>query len=387
MLRHIKIFFSVLKNSDILLWLLCFASAAYGMLLILSIDITSNASHQANLFITQFAALSIGVILSIIVSLSNYKTICRVWYIFSILGISIMIYTLLFGWSAHGIGGKAWISIGPLNLQPSELVKIFFMISFAAHSNYIAKKNLIYKFKGVIQLILHAVVPIGLVLLQGDDGTLLIFVFMFLFMAFGAGVPLKYFFMAMSAILVAVPLIWHFFLGEYQRQRFLTLFNLEENILTYGWQQYQAKVSIASGGLFGKGLFAASRVKSGIVSVQESDFIFSVAGETLGLVGCIIIIALLFVVALRALYIGYSSSDISARVICFGFFSLIVMQTIINIGMCLAMMPVVGITLPFFSSGGSSIISVCLGLGLVQSISINKFDEKDVLFEAKYIVT
>ncbi len=380
-MKQLKRFFSVLKYSDRLLWLLCFVCASYGLILILSIDISS--SSQEGLFKTQLIAMIIGFILAITLALTNYRYICKLWYIFASIGIIAMVYTFIFGWSAHGIGGKAWISIASFNLQPSEIVKIFFMISFATHAAYLERKNLIKKFRGVLLLLLHAAVPISMVLLQGDDGTLLIFIFMFLAMALGAGVLLRYFIIAGLCVSAAVPLLWKFFLGEYQRQRFLTLFNLEENIQTYGWQQYQAKVSIASGKILGKGLFSSSRVKSGIVSVQESDFIFSVAGESLGFLGCFLIIVLLLLLSIRVLHIAYSSKDISARVICFGFFALISMQSIINIGMCLAMVPVVGITLPFFSSGGSSIISVCLGLGLVQSIYINNFDEHSVKFKIR----
>lgn len=385
MIRELKLFFSTFKYTDKILWLFSLFSVAYGLILILSVSTTSTGANN-NLFEIQLIAVALGILISLFLSLTNYKTLCKFWYIWAIFSLILMAYTFKFGWSAHGIGGNAWISIGALNFQPSEIVKIFFMLTFARHVNFLKSKDLLHKFKGVIQLFLHALIPIAMVKLQGDDGTLLIFVFMFLFMSLGAGVQLRYFLIFIALTLAASPLIWKFLLGDYQRQRFLTLFNLEENLKTYGWQQYQAKVSIASGQLLGKGLFTAARVKSGIVSVQESDFIFSVAGEALGLVGCLAIIILLAIIALRVLYIGFLAKNIMGKTICFGFFGLIFSQSIINIGMCLAMMPVVGITLPFFSCGGSSIISTFLGIGLVQSIYVNKFDENSVKYKFKHMI-
>lgn len=385
MIREIKLFFNTFKKTDSILWAFSLFCVVYGLVLILSVSISSNNVNN-NLFLVQAIAIGIGIFISILLSLTNYKTLCKFWYLWAFLSLALMAYTFKFGWSAHGIGGNAWISIGSLNLQPSEIVKIFFMLTFAKHVFFLKSKNLLHKFKGVIQLFLHALVPIAMVKLQGDDGTLLIFVFMFLFMSLGAGVQLRYFLIFIALSIAASPLIWKFLLGDYQRQRFLTLFNLEENLKTYGWQQYQAKVSIASGQLFGKGLFVASRVKSGIVSVQESDFIFSVAGESLGLAGCLAIIILLAVIALRVLYISFLAKNIMGKTICFGFFGLLFSQSFINIGMCLAMMPVVGITLPFFSCGGSSIISVFFGIGLVQSIYVNKFDENSVKYKFKHMI-
>lgn len=385
MIREIKLFFSTLKYTDLILWIFSLFAVIYGLVLILSVSLSSS-SASGNLFTVQLIAASIGILVALFLALTDYKTLCKFWYLWVVLGVLLMAYTFKFGWSAHGVGGNAWISVGSFNFQPSEVVKIFFMLTFAKHVNILKNKKLLHNFKGVIQLFLHALVPISMVKLQGDDGTLLIFIFMFLFMALGAGVEFKYFIFFIIFTILTAPLVWKFLLGNYQRQRFLTLFNLEENLKTYGWQQYQAKVSIASGQLLGKGLFTASRVKAGIVSVQESDFIFSVAGESLGLAGCLAIIAILAIITLRVLYIGFLAKNIMGKTICFGFFGLLFSQTIINIGMCLAMMPVVGITLPFFSCGGSSVVSTFLGVGLIQSIYVNKFDENSVKYKFKHMI-
>lgn len=366
--KKIKFYY---RNTDKVFWLLTLVSSSYGLLLILSVSMYSSMK----LFITQTIAISIGYIAALIIAFMDYRTISKYWYILGILGFLLMIYTIVFGWSPEGVSGNAWISIGSITFQPSELIKIFFMVTFGYHVSVLDKKNMIKTFKGVIQLALHALIPIGLVIVTGDDGTALVFIFMFLIMAFGAGVQARYFIGAGVVAACALPIIWTSYFGDYQRQRFLTLFNLEGNLQTYGWQQYQAKISIGSGQIFGRGLFSSPRVESGIVSVQESDFIFSVAGEAFGLIGCLLIIALLVALCVRCLWIAIHSKSILGRIICLGFFGMVSIQTIINLGMCLAVLPVIGITLPFFSSGGSSVTCLYLGVGLVESVYFNKFDE------------
>ena len=141
-----------------------------------------------------------------------------------------------------------------------------------------------------------------------------------------------------------------------------------------GWQQYQARTSIGSGQLTGKGLFNGPRVETNLVTFQHSDFIFSVAGEELGFIGCTAIIVLLLLYLLRVLYIASKARDDLGRCMCFGFFGLIALQSVSNIGMCLALLPVMGVTLPFFSAGGSSAVCLYLGFGLIQSVYMHRPD-------------
>lgn len=205
--------------------------------------------------------------------------------------------------------------------------------------------------------------------MQGDDGTVLIFAMMFLVMTFAAGVPVKYFTTLGIIVIISIPIMWTFILNNEHRNRILALFDLDGNALTnYGWQQYQGKVSIASGQLNGSGLFNGQRVEYGIVPEQQNDFIFTVAGEELGFIGCILILAILFIIILRIALKGNKVSDYKGKYICYGIFALIASQTIINIGMVLGFIPVVGITLPFFSAGGSSVLSMLLCIGIVQSV-------------------
>ena len=177
---------------------------------------------------------------------------------------------------------------------------------------------------------------------------------MFLCMSLGGGVQLRYFILLGALVAVSVPVLWKFVLSEYQIKRFTSVYNLDDPSiqLNEGYQQVQGRISIGSGQLTGKGLFNGPRVETNLVTFQHSDFIFSVAGEELGFISChhhrIIVIYLL-----RVLYIASKARDDLGRCMCFGFFGLIALQSISNIGMCLALLPVMGVTLPFFSVSGN----------------------------------
>ena len=221
-------------------------------------------------------------------------------------------------------------------------------------------------------LFLHAAIPVLLIHLQGDDGTAIIFFFIFLSMAFGAGVQLRYFTVLFGVMIAAVPVLWQFVFEDYQRNRILNLFHPEADPLGDGLQQIQGRISIGSGQLTGRGLFTAPRVQSSTVPVQESDFIFSVAGEELGLLGCLGILVLLVLLLFRTLQIAFRSGDDLGTFLCFGFFGMIAAQTAFNVSMCLSFLPVMGVTLPFFSAGGSSAACLYLGFGLVQNVAMKK---------------
>lgn len=161
---------------------------------------------------------------------------------------------------------------------------------------------MIEKFSGVLFLALHAMIPMAIIHIQGDDGTVLIFALMFLVMTFAAGVQLRYFVIFGGLLVCAIPIIWNVFMNKEHRNRVLALFDLDGNALTnYGWQQYQGKVSIASGEAFGSGLFNGQRVEHSIVPEQENDFIFTVAGEELGFVGCMALLLILFFIILKVI--------------------------------------------------------------------------------------
>lgn len=366
------------RQCDTVLWLLTVAAIAYSFLLIASMQRSGNYSYLR----TQIVAVSVGIVAAVFISIADYKFLVRKWYIAAIVGLVLAGLVFVFGVQVSGTDDTAWINLpGGFSVQPSEFIKICFIITFSKHLSWLREKNMTEKISGVISLVIHAMIPMVIIHIQGDDGTVLIFALMFLIMSFAAGVQLRYFAILGGLLVCAVPIVWNVFMNEEHRNRVLALFDLDGNALTnYGWQQYQGKVSIASGEVFGSGLFNGQRVEHSIVPEQENDFIFTVAGEELGFVGCIILLLTLFFIILKVILNAKLSNESEGKFVCYGVFAMIASQTVVNIGMVLGFLPVVGITLPLFSSGGTSALSTLISLGLVQSVRYHNTDDMNKAF-------
>jgi rod shape determining protein RodA len=363
------------RKSDQLFWIISAIISCYGLLLLSSVS-----RMGGSYFNTQLITVTVGFVSAFLLSDFDYRIIAKYWFIPSAFCMILMFLTLVIGTGIEGSAGvnaRAWIKLpGNITFQPSELAKICFIITFSKHLYTLKQKEKLKSFVQIIILAMHALVPILFTHIQGDDGAAIIFLFMFLFMSFAAGIQLRYFFMMFGVMLAAIPILWKYVLEEYQIKRILSQLNPESDPQRLGFQQIQGKISIGSGKIFGTGLFQGPRIKKGSVPIQASDFIFSAAGEELGFIGCVLILVLIMALLFRCLYISRISSDALGSYICFGFFGLVFTQTIFNLGMCLSLMPVIGVTLPFFSAGGSSAVCLYLGLGLVQSVFSKKQDKR-----------
>ena len=362
-----------IKRSDIVLWLLTLAAIIYSLLLIWSMQRAGNYNYLK----MQLLAVAIGLTVAFVISVADYRYFVRKWYFAAAIAIFLAILVFIFGIQVVGTDDTAWIELpGGISFQPSEFIKICFIITFSKHLTYLEEKNMIKTFFGVITLALHAIFPMAVIHIRGDDGTVLIFIFIFITMSFLAGVQLRYFAIMGAGLIIGIPLVWNFYLNNEHRNRILALFDLDGNAMSnYGWQQYQGKISIASGQLTGEGLFNGDRVEYGIVPEQANDFIFTVAGEELGFAGCIILLGLLLLIAVKIIINMNICNDIQGKFVCSGVFALISSQTIVNIGMVLGFIPVIGITLPLFSAGGTSALSTLICLGLVQSVRQHNIDD------------
>ncbi len=365
--KAVKNFFT---KTDILLWILTIVAVIYSILLISSMQRTSDYNYLKS----QLIAVFLGYVFAIIISMIDYDNILNSWWLLGIIGIFLLVIVLFVGINVTGTDDTAWIKLpGGFSFQPSELVKIIFIITFAKHLQFLNANEKIHSLWGVLSLIPHIAVPVLLVHLSGDDGTVLVFAFIFMIMTFAGGIQLRYLLIMLLLLCTSIPIIWTYFMNEEHKNRFMAVFDIDGNAMTnYGWQQYQGKVSIASGGMEGYGLYKGPRVASGIVPEQENDFIFTVAGEELGFFGCTLLLLVLLLILIKILINAGKSRDNTGTFICIGVFAMIASQTVINIGMVLGLLPVIGITLPFFSSGGTSILSVLLGIGLVQSVYYHK---------------
>lgn len=371
--RIFKGIFNYIRKTDIMLWMIILGISAYSLILLGSVSDAIGISYDR----TQLMAIIMGISGAIIISLLDYGDLANRWYIVAVFCFFLMVYTLITATPVVGSGGvsaRAWINVAGRTFQSSELVKIGFLLTFSKHLDVVKKKGFLDIPLHVILLSFHAAVPVLLCHAQGDDGAGLVFLVMFLAMSFAAGIKLRYFLILGGILILFIPILWNYIFEDYQKLRFTAFLNLEDTtvIQNEGYQQYQGRTSIASGQWSGTGLGEGSRVASNVVTFQQSDFIFSVAGEELGFVGCVAIIFLLLLLLLKVLHTAAVSRDDLGKFISFGFFGLVAFQSISNIGMCLAVLPVMGVTLPFFSAGGSSAMCLYLGIGLLQSIYIRR---------------
>lgn len=382
--RFFKGLWDYIKRADIILWLLLAMISAYSLVLLRSVDYATGSGY----FRTQLLAIGLGVAAAVVVTLIDYAEIANFWYLLAGFSIFLMVYTSFFGEQVVGSGGvdaKAWINIAGRTFQSSELVKIAFILTFAKHLDVLRKGSKLDHPLHVMLLGCHALVPMLLCEMQGDTGAAIVFFAIFLTMSLSAGIKLRYFAALGGIVLVALPLLWMFVMKDYQKARFTAVFNLEDPTVQMedGYQQYQGRISIGSGRLDGTGLFNGTRVANKSVPFQQSDYIFSVAGEELGFIGCSLILLLLLLFMAKVLHVASTSRDDLGRYICFGFFGMIALQSVSNIGMCLALLPAMGVTLPFFSAGGSSAACMYLGFGLVQAVYMRRKESDGMRLKRK----
>lgn len=364
-----------IKYTDKILLVLCLFASSYGIVLVYSATryLLKDGQWISATSRTMIMAVLLGIIVSFIISLIDYDIIIKMWPLVAIVCGGLMILTLFIGHGPeNGADDTAWLILpGGLYFQPSELGKIGFIITFSIHLNKV--KDHVSHFFTVVLLALHAAIPLVLVMKNGDDGSALLFLFIALVMMYAAGVKLIYFILAGIAAIGGFAAAWFFnLIPTFQKNRFMVVFDQNFDPQNYAFQQNQSLNAIGSGQIFGKGLFQGNytqRTPSSLyVPENQNDFIFSVAGEELGLLGCLVVMLILLAISLRILKTGFQAKNYIGFLICCGTAGMILSQSFLNIGMCLKLLPVIGITLPFFSSGGSSNICLYIGIGMIFSV-------------------
>lgn len=358
-----------IRETDKLMVMLCVLATGYGCLAVYS---ATRYLDTVRPLLVQIIGLLVGLAAAIVISSVDFDNLCKYWYLLAPLGIIPVILTFFIGWAPEGTDDKAWLDLGFTTFQPSELLKICFIITFATHLSRV-KPN-INKLKTLIPVCVHGAFPVLFIHLQGDDGTALVFAIMVLCMMWAAGVSWKYFVLAFALLVACSPLIYFVIMNDEQRARLVNMFDIESDIMGATYQQYRGRMALANGGFSGQGLFNGSLTQVGGVPEGQNDFIFVSIGEELGFLGCSLVLVLLALIAFRAINIARNCNKQSGKIICVGFFGMMLAQIIINIGMCVALLPVIGVTLPFFSAGGTSLICMYLGVGLVLSVYKHRND-------------
>lgn len=352
------------RTTYVVLWGLILACTVYGCMLI--------DSARPVVVKTQVMAAMLGFGGAFILSLMDYHRLGQLWYLVGGACVFLVCLTFVVGQSAAGgnavADDVAWLNIFGYSFQPSELMKIGFIVTFSYHLSYIVDKGTLNTLSSVFLLGCHALVPVGLCIIQGDDGTALMFLVMFLIMFFSSGLSWNFIALGLIAIACMSPILWQS-MSDHQRQRFSAVYNPQEgDEVGILYQQTLGRVAIGNGGIAGEGHGTSTMIQSGLVPEDHNDFIFTVACEEFGFIGALLLIGMLLAVMMVSLYASFKAVDTMGRFVCIGFFALIATQTIFNIGMCISVLPVIGITLPFFSAGGSSSMCLYFGVGLVQSV-------------------
>ena len=355
------------KKGDMLLLILCLIVAGFGLIAIAST--TSAAKFEGNFryIALQSVAIGMGVVAYIFISSMDLEVLSEHRALLVAFNCFLLLLLIPFG-DDHGSGNKSWLNIPgiPFNIQPAEICKITYIIIMASVMS--SHQNRISHPVSIIHMGLHLMALVGLNLaLSSDMGVSLIFVFIFIGMAFAGGVSIWWFAMAIGLIAAAFPILWQF-LGEYQQNRILILF--DETIDPQGInERYHSMMNLKSltgGGLTGQGLFNGNRTQAGQLYAQHTDYIFSSMGEELGFFGCVAIMFLELAIIARCFFVGVKCQDYMRRVVCFGAGSALMFQLMINVGMCIGVMPVIGLTLPLISYGASSVVTIFAMLGLVS---------------------
>lgn len=359
--RYVK---NCIKNVDPLLFICTVLLSFVSIMTILGA--VDNFGQRK--LVMQVAMTVAGVIATLIIANLDYHLIVDKLWLF-MLGFSalLLIVTLLFGSSGENMetSNQSWLRIPGIGImiQPSEFIKITTVCTYAKHISLVQGR--INHPKSLVGLALHAGAIVGLILISGDLGVALVYMAFLLIMLFVAGLSGFYFLGGATAVVLAFPLIWDH-LANYQKERIIVGFNPELDPTGKGMQPLMSKLCIENGGIFGIGLMGKGYYED--LPASHTDFIFATVCEKFGVLGGIFVLVLLVVMVVRIFAIARSCGKDYGCLICVGVGAILVVQTMENVGMCLAMLPVVGLTLPFLSCGGSSVLATYVLLSLVHSV-------------------
>ena len=361
----------IVRQADLVLLGLCCAATAYGLVMITS---ATRFLETYRHVIVQGVAALIGIVLYFLVSLVDVTELVKKWkwiLLFNV-GFILLLKTPL-GLDVNG--NLAWLDIPgiPVNIQPAEVVKLTFIILLAYQLVWLKDNRDLKSTSSILFLGGHLLLIVGLYyVISSDMGSALVYIFIFACMAFAAGTALRWFVMAIGGGGIAFYLLWQEdVIPQYMKDRFLVLVDHDYRPMHEGWHQTRSLLALGGGKLTGQGLFNGTQTQSEFswsLPYRHTDFIFSAIGEELGMVGCLLVVVLLAAIVIRCLMTAAKARNRMEAYICVGMAGMLIFQTISNIGMCLFVMPVIGLTLPFFSYGGSSILTLFIAMGVVSGI-------------------
>ncbi len=369
---------SLLEKTDLALLALCLVATGYGVVLIAS---ATNYTDSSRNVVVQIAAAVIGIVLYFFFSVVDVEHYSEKWqwlFAFNIFFILLLLTPL----GTEENGNRSWLYADwmPTSIQPAEIVKLTYTVLLAKQMAWFREHRNMRGLGSLVWPAGHAAFMFVLIfLVSSDAGSGMVYLIIYAGMAFAAGLPLYWFAIGFGVLgLGVLGLVIFDKVPTYMMERFMVLFDHSYKPEGIGWQQNRGLLALGSGGIFGQGLFNGIQTQSADPSAlpeRETDFIFCVAGEELGMVGCLAIIVLEALIIYRCFQTARMAKTTMGSYICVGFATMLMFQTIENIGMCLFVMPVIGLTLPFFSYGGSSIVTLFAAMGIISGIRKRRLPE------------
>ncbi len=337
------------------------------------INSATHSFESVRFVLIQSAACILGFGLMTVISYIDYRQIIKHYRTIIAINAAMLLLTFIFGSSVTETSNANWIDLGIIKIQPSEFSKLLFIYTFSVHISYV--KERLNKFSTFITLFIHACLIFGLVLLQKDLGSLTIFLMIFVAMCFASGLSIWYYILGGTLATGLSPFIWER-LSTYQKDRILLCFDksIDPNGTGIRYQQLRSSIAIGNGGIHGTGYMQGSLTQSqgSSLPAKHTDMIFSTVCEEWGFIGAIIVLALACYLIWRIVRLALNCEHHAGQLICVGVAWMLITQIIENVGMCLGLMPVIGITFPFLSYGGSSALSSFIAIGMVLSVSAHK---------------
>ena len=378
MKRLSGVFKEFFRRADLFLLIMCVVCTLFGIVAIRSATLSF---HSSKYIIVQAFAMCLGLGAFVVFTYLDPDLIADKWMFLTVFSAVFILGLIVFGHD-DGTGNKAWYRFLGIGVQPSEFVKLVFIVVLAKQLTNYRERRELNKFKSILMLAIHFAFYFGLIVVVSKDlGSALIFLAIFIVMLIAAGVAWYWLGIAAAAVAAVIPLFWNFLLSDYQKERILVPYIpevIDPNGTGRGWQAAQTKNALSAGRFWGVGSGNGS-FSQGSFSAKHTDCIFASIGEEMGMIACIAVLILLTVIIIRCCVVGLRSGTSFGMLICFGIAASLAFQVFINTGMCIGITPVIGITLPFFSYGGSSIVATYLAMGIVSGIKFRPKPQKNFL--------
>ncbi len=369
------------RKGDLVLLALCLLASGFGLVLIFSAT-QYYPSGPTRFLLIQSLAIVLGVVAYMLLTMVDFRLFVeKNWKLLLAFNVLFILLLLTPLGTDHDMGNLNWLDIPglPVDIQPNEVVKLPFILMLSYQISRIQERDRdISSLPSLLQIGGHAVFMLGLIAaVCGDFGMCVVYLFIFAFMAWASGVKLRWFILVGGGAVLAAVILWLFVLPEtslwsdYRIMRFRVVFDHDLDPQGMGFQQECSIRAIGAGQLFGCGYLNGPRTQAAYSSALPSrynDFIFAVCGEELGMAGCLLLLVVLCGVVIRCLWVGRQASSPFDAYVCVGMAGMLLIQITLNVGMCLYILPVMGLTLPFISYGGSSILTLYAAMGIVSSV-------------------